>query len=145
MWSTIATQIGIGLVSVAVTTLLCVGQAAWESSDLATTASAFTPTMEASCGWTIATRLTTMACTAGAIERLTDIFEVDGALSDLKCSSAGAMQASISGTGVPIQETDGVLCVHIIARGALATGSLIAMVSSGRMHSTSVKEAGART
>jgi hypothetical protein len=57
-----------GLDSFEATTLLCGGLAACESSGQVITISALFQMMEASCGSTTDTQLTTMACMAGAID-----------------------------------------------------------------------------
>merc|ERR1719183_2623974 len=60
-----------------------------------------------------------MACTVGANERPPSIFVAVPVSSDLKCLSVVAMQACVSFSGVPTQETDGLLCVQV-APGAPA-------------------------
>ena len=61
---------------------------------------------------------------------------------DLRCLSVVVMLVCSSGTTVLILETDGLLCVQVARRVAIAPPTATAF--SGRMCSTLVKAAGAR-
>jgi hypothetical protein len=125
-----------GLGFLEATTSLCGGQAACESSGQGITTSRLSLMMEASCGLTIDTQLTTMACMGGALDTPEGTFVQGGILCELRCLSVVAMLGCFSGTMVLTPETVGLLRVQV---DDSLTVSRIAMVSSGKMPSTLVK------
>jgi hypothetical protein len=91
------------------------------------TVSEYIQTMEASCGLTIGSRLTTMVVMDGVFARLPGVF-MDGAESGLRCLSVVVMLACISGTRGVIQEIDGsshaLVAPDLAARWLRASGAI---------------------